>query len=104
MKIISDFKASLEKGNALALSFAVALGAAVYGLAESVNGSIISPLLSFLRKLNSEYLMVGSLVLGIINFAVAVGVIYAVFFIVLPMLFGKASSDSTPPPPAPPVV
>jgi large-conductance mechanosensitive channel len=109
MKFLNDFKALLAKGNAISLAVAVAIGLVVYGLAETINRAIISPLLAMITgggegitKLDLKYFRFGTLIEGVIHFAVALGVIYAVFALLLPRLGSSSSAESAPPPPPPP--
>jgi large-conductance mechanosensitive channel len=113
MKILADFKAALSKGSATSIALGVALGMTVKDFAERIFDLLVVPLLRFITggaekgllsgTLDWTYFKLGSLLLTIIGFAVIIAIIYAVFCIVIPMLFGKSSDDSTPPPPAPPI-
>ncbi len=108
MNILADFKALLEKGNAWALAVGVAVGMAVFSFVHEVISDLLTPLLSSITDgMNSKYLKIGNLLEHIIEFAAVLAGIYAIFCILLPMLFckgngGKALGEPSAPPPPPP--
>ncbi len=114
MNLLADFKSLISKGNAMSVAVGVAIGFAVVELASDFNRTVISPLLNMLTgggegitKLDTKFFRFGSLLEGIVHFAVMLAVIYAVFVLLLPLIFGRTSEDKSeaplPPPPAPPV-
>lgn len=100
----------------MSVAVGVAIGFAVMDLASDFNRAVITPILNMITgggegitKLDTKFFRFGTLIESVVHFAVAIAVIYAVFVILIPLVFGRYSDNSKdsgsvpPPPPAPPV-